>query len=244
VEDLSLKAIEKYQLILQKDPKSQIFAPLAEAYLKKGWVEEAFKTVTKGIENHPQLTGGYLVLGKVNIARQDFPSAEEALRRACQISPENIAAHRLLAQIGNLKKDYQSALRYYKKVLFLSPEDSEAIKMTQKLEAISAADYPDEVFQLVRLNASTSSGEATERQGTTAPYSSTKERLLSLFDAFLIRQDLERAQQTLAEIEETFGKSRETEKRSQYLFGKITNSRLAKGEKRLKFLKSLRMSLT
>ena len=45
--------IERYQLTLERDPKSQVFAPLSEAYRKMGLLEEAFRISTRGVQFHP-----------------------------------------------------------------------------------------------------------------------------------------------------------------------------------------------
>ncbi|RYZ63813.1 MAG: hypothetical protein EOP09_17015, partial [Proteobacteria bacterium] len=58
-------AIEKYQLLLQKDPNSQVFAPLAEAYREIGMLKEAEVVVRAGVKRHPHFAAGFVVYARV-----------------------------------------------------------------------------------------------------------------------------------------------------------------------------------
>jgi len=54
MQDIQPELIEKYQIQLEKDPKSQVFAPLSEAYRKMGLLEEAFRIAVRGVQFNPQ----------------------------------------------------------------------------------------------------------------------------------------------------------------------------------------------
>ncbi|MGE4131325.1 MAG: tetratricopeptide repeat protein [Bdellovibrionales bacterium] len=97
MQDIQAELIEKYQILLQKDPKSQVFAPLAEAYRKMGLVEEAFRIAVRGVQFNPNFSGGRIALAKIFLDRQSLPAAIDELEKAISLSPDNILAHSLLA---------------------------------------------------------------------------------------------------------------------------------------------------
>ena len=59
----------------QEDPRSRVFAPLAEAYRKAGLLDEAIEIARDGVRVHPHFVGG-----KVALARALFDKGQ--LRRS------------------------------------------------------------------------------------------------------------------------------------------------------------------
>ena len=72
--------VEKYQKILEKDPNSQVFAPLAEAYREMGMLPEAQKVVTAGVQRHPQFVGGLVTFARIYRDLKQPTRALEALK--------------------------------------------------------------------------------------------------------------------------------------------------------------------
>src|ERR1022692_4557729 len=96
-QNINADFIERFQLIYQKDPNSKVFAPLAEAYRKMGFLKIAHEISLRGVKLHPQFPSGRLALAKILV---DLGKTEEAipeLRATTELSPENITAHALLA---------------------------------------------------------------------------------------------------------------------------------------------------
>jgi tetratricopeptide (TPR) repeat protein len=139
--------IEKYEKAYKKDPRSKVFAALAEAYRKQGDLDEALRIGEDGVLKHPHFPSGRVALAKIFFDKQMYERAIPHLKVVTEISPENIMAHSLLASCyKNLKKS-RDALEAYKRVLFLNPNDALAIKAVQKLESLFAGDYEKEVFE-------------------------------------------------------------------------------------------------
>lgn len=231
---LDANTVEKYQLILEKDPDSQVFAPLAEAYREMGLLEEALKTVTAGIKRHPQFVGGLVTYAKVMRDLNQLDKAQEALKKASNLSPENILAHQLLAEIHLTRKNPKDALKAFKMVLFLNPNSKSAQKAVQKLESLTADEYDEEVFAMTKLpNASLEMGPSEiaapkELPLVTkpTPTSSSKalDRMLSLIDAFIVRNDLEKAHALLKDTRLEFGDHVEIQKRMKTLQVRYSDS--------------------
>lgn len=229
---IDASAIEKYQNLLAKDPQSQAFAPLAEAYREMGMLPEALKTATAGVQRHPQFVSGLVTFARILRDVDQPEKALGALKKASQLAPENILAHQLMAEIYLNSKNPKDALKSFKMVLFLNPHSKSAQKAVQKLESLTADEYDEDVFAMaklpdVQLNAATLPAKALSSEGTEdatrivpiTPVTPSRalERMLSLIDAFIVRNDLEKAHALLKDTRIEFGESPEIQRRMQSL---------------------------
>lgn len=225
---IDASTIEKYQLILEKDPNSQVFAPLAEAYREMGMLQEAQKTILAGMQRHPQFVSGLVTLGKIMRDVGEYKKALDALNKAVILAPENILAQQVLGEVHLANKDPKQALKAFKMVLFLNPHSKSAQKSVQKLESITADEFDDEVFSMTKLpevNLTASSGAKVKSSlpsdmiVPSAPTSPNKamERMLSLIDAFIVRNDLEKAHALLKDTRAEFGDHPEIQRRMKTL---------------------------
>lgn len=220
---LSTETIEKYQTTYQKDPNSQVFAPLIEAYIQMGLLKEAEQIGRHGIKKHPEFPGGRLAFAKVLLELKKIEEAYEELKKATELAPENIAAQKLYAQTCLEMKKTKEALKAYKMLLFLNPQNETAQKAVQKLESLTADEYEDEVFSMEHLkplaNNKDSSHKTEKRdnviaaakkvgQPTLSPIAEF-ERKLSLADAFLVRFETDKAKSLLQDLQKEFGPRKE-----------------------------------
>jgi tetratricopeptide (TPR) repeat protein len=215
MQDIQSELIEKYQLLLQKDPKSQVFAPLTEAYRKMGLLEEAFRIAVRGVQFNPNFGGGRIALAKVLLDRDNSAGALEELEKAVELSPDNILAHSLLGDCYLKASRPKDALRCFKMVMFLAPTNEKALKAVRKLEALTADEYEDDLFEMTQLPQV--DFIRTERPEPLRPVNdkqtSDLERILSLVDAFIVRNDIDKAVRTLKDSERSFGAHPELVKR-------------------------------
>lgn len=93
--------INKYLTILSRDPKSIVFAPLAEAYRKAGMLDEAIATAKDGLQSHPNYLGGLVALGRAYFEKGMLEEAREDLEKVVKIAPDNIIASGILDEIRN-----------------------------------------------------------------------------------------------------------------------------------------------
>lgn len=228
---IDASAIEKYQTMLAKDPQSQVFAPLAEAYREMGMLKEALTTATVGVQRHPQFVSGLVTFARILRDAGQPEKALGALKKASQLAPENILAHQLMAELYLNGKNPKDALKSFKMVLFLNPQSKSAQKAVQKLESLTADEYDEEVFSMaklpdVHLNAAppikpmkTGFDEDATRIVPITPVTPSRalERMLSLIDAFIVRNDLEKAHALLKDTRIEFGETPEIQRRMQSL---------------------------
>jgi len=224
--------IEKYQILMQQNPRSKVFAPLADAYRKMGMLKEAAEVCESGIHYNPDFAGGRLVMARILMERKDYSQAIEELKKATELAPENILAHLLLAENYIAEKQSKLALRSYKMVLFLNPEHERAKKAIQKLESLTADEFDEDAFSMTKLSDFvTPDGVSSPSEPTTEPPAppvqgnTLLDRHLSLVDAFVARNEIEKAQTAILHAEEELGPISEILKRKKLIFRNRTFDR-------------------
>lgn len=139
------KAIEEYQLILLKNPRSPVFAALAEAYRKMGLIDEALEVTQRGIKHNPEFVSGLVAHAKILLDLKNYTEALVHLKKAHALKPENILALRLMAILHIKLKEHQKALVCQKKLLILNPNDEEALTFLKKWEFLESSESQSSV---------------------------------------------------------------------------------------------------
>ncbi|GIL16549.1 MAG: hypothetical protein BroJett040_03000 [Oligoflexia bacterium] len=192
---LDSKTIEHYQNLLAQDPKSKIFAALAEAYREMGMDEQAEALARRGTINHPTYAPGFVVLGRIMLGQKKYDDALFELQKAVQLSPENILAHQLIGQVHLELKNTKEALKAHKMALFLNPQDTRSQKVVSKLESITADEFDTDLFQMGQLKKATLSSQPASEQ--VSDKKKELDRTLSLADALIIRNEIDKAHEIL-----------------------------------------------
>lgn len=227
---ISAETLAEYQQTLKKDPASKVFAPLADAYRELGQWGEAELLARNGIKRHPDYVGGYLVLARILLATRRAADAEPVLKKAVELSPENLLVYQLLGQAFVALKRPQDALKAHKMVLFLNPLSEKSRHAVEKLESLSAADYEDEIFEMRPLQSAAATvgggnfvkppaedrAPGAEKAAAKIAEPAELDRSLSLIDALIVRNDLDRAKTKLIELSEQFPDSPQVKKRWTY----------------------------
>jgi tetratricopeptide (TPR) repeat protein len=243
---MSHEIIEKYQMMFTRDPNSKVFAPLAEAYRQMHLYREAEQVARHGIQKHPQFAGGLVTLAKILMDTKRPDEALQQLKKAAQVDPENILAHQLAASIYIDKQLPKEALKAYKMVLFLNPHSQKTKLAIEKLESFTADEYDEDVFRMapleipqVDIGHQETVVHAANGKMATPP---GLERLLSMADAYIVRDDIERAEKILQQAREQFGSHPLIENRHQFLGpqteeAEVSLSPLRSREERIKHAK-------
>ena len=200
--------VEKYQILLRHNPHSQVFAPLADAYLERGLDLQAEELLMQGTQRHPLFTSGFVILGKAKLKMGKFDEAELALRKAIQLSSQNILAHQILGDTYLAQKKPFEALKAYKMVLFLNPYSAKAKQAIDRLESASAVEFEEDTFSMAKLSDLKTVGKniiplSTESENQAQE--KNRKRLLQLVDAFLVRSDFSESFNLLNEMQSDYG---------------------------------------
>ena len=119
-------AIDRYEGLLGKDPRSRAFAPLAEAYRRLGLYDRAFEVLRRGVRHHPSWLPGFLGLARCYYDLGCYDSAHLALRPFVGGGGDNLALLRLLARTYGKLGMEEEAGEAWERLRFLSPRDREA----------------------------------------------------------------------------------------------------------------------
>jgi len=121
---------------LAKDPKSRLFVPLAEEYLKSGMVDEALMVLTDGLKIHPNFHVARGTLGKVYLEKGQVAEAKSEFEQLIKSDPENLLAHRRLAKLYKEAGQTEQARRSCQAVLLSNPKDPEMKLLMEELNRI------------------------------------------------------------------------------------------------------------
>lgn len=215
---LTPQMIERYQLEYAKDPKSKVFAPLCEAYRRMGLVDEALRIAEGGVRANPDFPSGRVTFARVLIEKKRYEEAAHELKKAIELSPENLLAYSLLGELHLQLRQPKEALNAFKMVLFLNPNDERAKKAVSKWEFLTADEYETEIFKMEPIF--DHRPENLKRE---------VERAISLADALTVRNDLDAAINVLGSAQSRLGEQDELKNRLSRL---KTRAKAANDEKK------------
>tara|TARA_Y100000768_G_C23991165_1_gene693303 strand:- start:59 stop:1006 length:948 start_codon:yes stop_codon:yes gene_type:complete len=139
--------LAKYTLQYEKNPKSRVFAPLAEIYRKLGMMDEAFELLKNGIRYHPSYTLGYIVLANCYYDNRNYEMAYNTVRPFVAQNLENITLQKLFGDVCEKLGFLEEALQTYKYLLLLNPRDEIVANAVKYLEE-DLAEVEEENFDL------------------------------------------------------------------------------------------------
>ena len=91
--------IREYFLVLRDDPASRVFAPLAEALIRRGRLDEAEQLCQLGLEHHPDFSDGHLAYSRVLFYRFRHREALDQIKLALALDERNVEAYLIAAEI-------------------------------------------------------------------------------------------------------------------------------------------------
>lgn len=125
----------KYQSDFEKNPRSRVFAPLAESYRKIGMTDKAMEILSQGIRYNPGYVMGYMGLAFCYFDLKQFNLAYSTLRPLVESNRDNIRLQKLFADTCIAINHNDEALETLKYLLFINPRDKEIAKLVSTLEA-------------------------------------------------------------------------------------------------------------
>lgn len=116
---------------LEKNPKSILFARLADFYLKQKRLKEALDLCVQGIENNPDYITGNYILAKIYLTMGDHEKAEAQFKKVISHDRYFLSAHKHLADMMVKIGWENKAINHYKDILQLDPLEQEAAQMLE-----------------------------------------------------------------------------------------------------------------
>jgi tetratricopeptide (TPR) repeat protein len=126
--------LAKYFSMYKKNPRSRVFAPLAEAFRKLGMLEDAYKILKEGIRHHPNYTLGYIVLAHCYYDEEKYELTYNTLRPIINQNADNISLQKIFAQACIHLGYLEEALDTFKYLLFMNPKDKFFADQVKRLE--------------------------------------------------------------------------------------------------------------
>jgi tetratricopeptide (TPR) repeat protein len=98
---------------------------LARCYVRMDKGDDAKKLAEKIVADHPDSSGGLLVLGLLYLHQENYPEAKKYLTKGAQISETDPDFHLLLARVARETNDHAEELRQYNRLVELRPNDQQ-----------------------------------------------------------------------------------------------------------------------
>jgi tetratricopeptide (TPR) repeat protein len=212
--DNNIQKMESLQIELQTNPKSLSFAQLADLYLAQNMIVEAETLLLRSLKYHPGSVSGHMLLGRVYQLKNADQQALDQFNICLQKAPTNWTCYLLRAQMYLKMQKPKQALHDFKQVMLHNPQHVGVRKSIARLESLTADEYDEDLFEIKNINqiaATTPSHTPVDASAAmTANDSWSKinprlERVLSLVDAFVNRQEYDKAIKLLRECQSEFG---------------------------------------
>lgn len=134
--------IEKYDAQWRKDPKSRVFAQLANAYRKSGLYDEAISVCEEGLKIHPHYASAHVVLGRTYLEKGKRDKGVKELEEALILSPDNLLSLKTLGELYQQEGKFRDALDKFKKAFLLNPLDKQVQAKVDELKGLLAGHTP------------------------------------------------------------------------------------------------------
>lgn len=132
--------IMRMKAILAQNPRSLLFAQLADAYRREGRLEEAIHICQEGLTHHLNYASAYMVLGRSYKEQGALLAAQDAFQRVLDLDPESVLAHHFLGEIAESQGEISEALKAYKAAFTLHPFDKQVRAAVERLQALTTAE--------------------------------------------------------------------------------------------------------
>ena len=127
--------IRQFEARLAREPTSQAYAALAEAYRRAGRVEEAVTLCREGLARHPAYATTRLVLAKALLEQRGRRGGARAeIQRFLAGEAEHEPALRIAVECALRAGDPAAALGYARRLSALDPHDRGVQGLTRALE--------------------------------------------------------------------------------------------------------------
>jgi predicted Zn-dependent protease len=126
--------IRQFEARLAREPTSQAYAALAEAYRRAGRVQEAVALCREGLARHPGYVTTRLVLAKALLEAGDVRTAQAEIGAFLGGEPDHEPALRIAVECALRAGDPRAALGHVRRLGALDPHDRAVQGLSRALE--------------------------------------------------------------------------------------------------------------
>jgi predicted Zn-dependent protease len=127
--------IRQFEARLAREPTSQAYAALAEAYRRAGRAGEAVALCREGLARHPGYATTRLILAKALLECGDIGAAREEIQRFLGGEPEHEPALRIAVECALRGGEPAEALENVRRLAALDPHDRGVQGLSRALDA-------------------------------------------------------------------------------------------------------------
>jgi tetratricopeptide (TPR) repeat protein len=127
--------IRHYEARLAREPSSQAFAALGEAYRRAGRCDEAVRLCRQGIERYPGYATARLVLAKALLDQGEIREARTEVEQFLEGEADHEPALRIALECALRDGDPPGALRHVRRLSSVDPHDRAVQGLARALEA-------------------------------------------------------------------------------------------------------------
>ncbi|HUU46966.1 MAG TPA: tetratricopeptide repeat protein [Acidobacteriota bacterium] len=130
--------IEKCLAILAENPRSQVFAALADSYRKRGDFGRAFSVCKSGLKQHPDYAPAHIVLAKLYLHQGMPTEAHAVLTRAIELDGPTRASDLLQAEILIAMGNVEGARAAVERLRRGDPRNPAIAELRNRIKACAA----------------------------------------------------------------------------------------------------------
>jgi predicted Zn-dependent protease len=127
--------IRQFEARLAREPTSQAYAALAEAYRRAGRANEAVKLCREGLARHPEYGTTRLILATALLECGEVPAAREEIQGFLGGEPDHEPALRIAVEGALRGGDPADALEHVRRLAALDPHDRGVQGLSRALDA-------------------------------------------------------------------------------------------------------------
>lgn len=129
--------VEKCLAILADNPRSQVFAALADVYRKRGDFGRAFSVCKSGLKHHPEYASARIVMAKLYLHQEMYADALTSVSHAVDLDGPTRASDLLEAEIRVAMGDGDGARPLIERLRSADPRNPMVMALVQHLHDLA-----------------------------------------------------------------------------------------------------------
>src|SRR5215470_2764451 len=117
---------------LRENPRSTVYAEVADAYLRSGRADEAIEVCHRGLVHHAEHVPGRLALARALVAKEQFKEAQAELLKVVKLDRQCNDAFILLGEVLMHRGDFERAHAILAHAHDLDPADAHVMELLKR----------------------------------------------------------------------------------------------------------------